>query len=85
MIKLPVIPKVCITLWHHSLSKSSAASPILARNNGSGTSSSMPIDQSVMKELFNLISTKCAFLFQNSIFFFENSVDPDPLASDEAS
>ena len=26
------------------------------------------------------MSTKCAFLFQNSIFFFENSVDPDQLA-----
>ena len=31
------------------------------------------------------MSTKCAFLFKNSIFFFENSVDPDQLASDEAS
>ena len=35
--------------------------------------------------VFNLISVMCALLFQNAITFFENNVDPDQLASSEAS
>ena len=35
--------------------------------------------------ILGIISMLCLFLFQNSIPFFENSVDQDQLASDEAS
>ena len=33
--------------------------------------------------LFNLLSTLCAKLLQNSILSFEKDVDPDQLASDD--
>ena len=35
--------------------------------------------------VFSLACALCMYLFQNSIPSFENSVDPDKLASDEAS
>ena len=39
----------------------------------------------ILDTVFSLISALCAYCFQNSIPSFENSVDSDQLASDEAS